>query len=385
MRLIGHEKGGINIEMGIITILQLPFGDENLFTILLFYIPFILFLLYGQKIQFHMSLIEIGGVLNRLERMRNIAKFETSNVLRKFAKDEKLVEKGLNSLLESFMILPESMDPVGIVKKVEHIVDLREDKLLNEVKRLLNEGLDFSKVKNIEIMVEATMALEIIYKVIRHYYLLAKKMGNLMLVVQLQMILPLIYNEAKAYLSAIFAFKSGAPVGDGIGPFSVHKLLRGEEPKRTLAKDTDVYETDIEGRKAYVVKASGPGGNVGKPSEAIRKIIKEDNKIKAVVMIDAALKLEGEKSGSVADGIGAAIGGIGVEKFKIEEVVTKKNIPIYAIVIKLSLAEAISVINKNIVDAVEEVHNRIKKILVENTKEGDSVIIAGIGNTIGIP
>jgi hypothetical protein len=332
-----------------------------------------------------MALIEIGGMLNRLERMRNIAKFETSNVLRKFAKDEKIVEPGLNSILESFMIMPESMDPAGIVKKVEHIVDVRQDKLLNQVKRLLKDELEMSKVRNIEIMVEATMALEIIYKVIRHFYLLAKKMGNLMLVIQLQMLLPLIYNEAKAYLSAVFAFKSGAPVGDGIGPLSVHKLLKGEESKRSMAKDTDVYETSLEGRRTYIVKASGPGGNVGKPSDAIGKIIEEDGNVKAVIMIDAALKLEGEKSGSVADGIGAAIGGIGVEKFKIEEVVTKYNIPIFAIVIKQSLPEAISVMNKNIVDAVEEVHNRVKKILVENTKEGDSVIIAGIGNTIGIP
>ena len=34
-------------------------------------------------------------------------------------------------------------------------------------------------------------------------------------------------------------------------------------------------------------------------------------------MVDAGLKLEGEDSGYVVDGVGAAIGGVGVEKFKI--------------------------------------------------------------------
>ena len=36
-------------------------------------------------------------------------------------------------------------------------------------------------------------------------------------------------------------------------------------------------------------------------------------------MIDAALKMEGDKTGSVVIGVGAAIGGIGVEKYKIEQ------------------------------------------------------------------
>ena len=371
--------------MDIHLILQSSFGDVDLVTILLFYIPFLIFLLYGQRIQFQMALMEVGGMLAQLEKMKNIASVETLNALKKWAKEGVDVEKELRILLESFMILPEDMDPVGIVRKVEHIVDVRDDKLATDVKRILKDDVDNSLVRNLENMVEASISLEIMYRTIRHYYLLAKKMGNLMLVIQLQMLTPLIFNEAKAYLSAVFAFKLGAPIGDSIGPLVIHKLLTGNECKRQLAKDTDVYETYIEGRKVYLVKASGPGGNVGKPGEAIKKIIEEDGSIKGVIMIDAALKLEGEQSGSVADGIGAAIGGIGVEKFKIEEVVTKYNIPVYAIIIKQSLLEAISVMRKEIANAIEEVHKRIKKIILENTVEEDSIIIVGVGNTIGVP
>jgi hypothetical protein len=40
---------------------------------------------------------------------------------------------------------------------------------------------------------------------------------------------------------------------------------------------------------------------------------------------------------------------------------------------------------KEIADAVEEVHRRLMKIIRENTSEGESVIITGVGNTIGIP
>lgn len=366
-------------------VMQSPFRDTDIFTILLFYIPFLIFLLYGQKIQFHMALIEVGGMLNQLERMKNIARFETLNVFKKWAKNEKEVESALNTLVESFMILPESMDPFGIVKKVEHIVNVREEKLYDDVKRLVKEETKEDQIKNLENMLEATMALEIIFKIIRHYYLLAKKMGSLMLIVQLQMLTPLVFNEAKAFLSAVFAFKLGVPIGDGIGPLVINRLLKGDENKRSMAKDTDVYETEIEGRRAYYVKASGPGGNVGKPGEAIKKLLEEDKNVKVVIMIDAALKLEGERSGSVADGVGAAIGGIGVEKYKIEEAVTNYNIPIYAIIIKQSLLEAISAMRKEISDSADEVGKRIMKIIKENTSPGDSVIIAGIGNTIGIP
>ena len=37
-----------------------------------------------------------------------------------------------------------------------------------------------------------------------------------------------------------------------------------------------------------------------------------------------------------------------------------------------------------IVDAIDGVIERVKRIILERTKPGDSVIIAGIGNTIGI-
>ena len=101
-------------------------------------------------------------------------------------------------------------------------------------------------------------------------------------------------------------------------------------------------------------------------------------------MIDAALKFEGEKSGEVSEGIGAAIGGIGTERFKIEEEANKFKIPLYAVIVKQSIQEAITPMKKEIADATDKVFERVKKILNQRTNKGDTVIIAGIGNTIGI-
>ena len=68
---------------------------------------------------------------------------------------------------------------------------------------------------------------------------------------------------------------------------------------------------------------------MGKPGEAIKRVVEENNgKIATIIMIDAALKLEGEKPGAVAEGVGAAIGGPGTEQYKIEESILKYKIPV---------------------------------------------------------
>ena len=162
------------------------------------------------------------------------------------------------------------------------------------------------------------------------------------------------------------------------------KLMQGYKT-REIARDVVVAEVPIEGRTAYVLKAKGPGGNVGKPGEGISKIIEEKKgKIATIIMIDAALKLEGEKAGEVAEGIGAAIGGPGVEQYKIEEAIVKYKIPLNAVIVKQDLGDAVSPLRKEIFEAAEPVISRIKRLILERTKSGDNIIIAGIGNTIGI-
>jgi hypothetical protein len=101
-------------------------------------------------------------------------------------------------------------------------------------------------------------------------------------------------------------------------------------------------------------------------------------------MVDAGLKLEGEDTGEVAEGIGAAIGGIGVDKYKIEEVATKYKVPVYAIIVKESLKEVLAPMSEPISKAVDNVVARLRTVLHERTKEGDTIIVVGVGNTLGI-
>jgi hypothetical protein len=191
-------------------------------------------------------------------------------------------------------------------------------------------------------------------------------------------------KEAEAYASALKAFAYGQPIGDGAGALVAARLMHGYETRK-LEKDCVVATVPFEGRTAFVVKAEGPGGNVGKPGDAVKQLIEENKgKIAMIVMIDAALKLEGEELGEVAEGVGAAIGGPGVDQFKIEEELVKYHIPINALVVKEDVGDAVSPLRKEVFDSIDTVIARIKEVVSERTKEGDKIVIAGIGNTIGI-
>jgi hypothetical protein len=182
---------------------------------------------------------------------------------------------------------------------------------------------------------------------------------------------------------AIPAIKTGQPLGDGIGPMIVGKMMLNSQ-KETVALETSLSKMDFENRHLFLLKAEGPGSTVGRPADGLEKIISE-NKIDAIIMIDAALKMEGEDSASVAQGFGAAIGGIGTERFQIEAIATSKDIPIFSIVVKQSIKEAITLMTKEIADTADDVRSQVNEMIRENTSEGQSIVVIGVGNTSGVP
>jgi hypothetical protein len=346
-------------------------------------VGFFAFFIFGQQIQSRIALMQIDGAVRRLENMKNDAKSLTLKTLRDVGQPKVDPAPGLNSLLEQFLIEPVSMDPAGVVSKFDHLLDVREAKFKSDVARIA-PAANPTQVNNLENLVEAAWALNYMFKVVRHLYLLGKKTFSILVIFQLQAFLPLIMQEAEAYTGASKAFAEGHPIGDGAGPLVASKLMRGHEARK-IEKDMVGAETTMEGRRVIALKAEGPGGNVGKPGDAIRQVLEENSgKAAMIVMVDAALKLEGEKTGEVAEGIGAAIGGIGTERYKIEEEATKFGIPVFAIVIKQSILEAVTTMRKDIAEAADPVIEKIRQLILDRTKEGELVIVAGIGNTAGI-
>ena len=359
-------------------------GNLGTISQLLFTVLFIaLFFGFGQKLQMRQFLWDIDKGLRKLDMFRNSAKDLTLKTVKDIGKPTTDPGPSINVLMEQFLISPVDMDPAGIVGKIDHLLDVRDEKFKEDVRRIA-PGADSSQVMNLENLVEASWALNTIYRIIRHFYLMGKKTNSIFIIIQLQALLPLIIQEAEAYLGAAKAFAEGQPIGDGIGPLVASRLMKDKE-KRKVEKDVVVAETMIEDRRVIALKAEGPGGNVGKPGDAIKTIMEENiGKVTMVVMVDAAVKFEGENSGEVSEGIGAAIGGVGTERFKIEQEATLRKIPVYAVIVKESLQEAITPMKKEIMEAGEKVIERIKSLILERSKPGDTIIVAGIGNTIGI-
>ncbi|MEM3574236.1 MAG: DUF1512 domain-containing protein [Candidatus Bathyarchaeia archaeon] len=350
---------------------------------ILMYLTFFIFILFGQRIQLRMMLWEIDGFLKRLDAMRSEARRKAIEMVREIGKPKEDPTPHVDSLLEQFLIMPVDLDPAGIIWKIDHLLDVRDMKFKDDIRRIAPEANE-AQVNNLENLVEASLALNTIFRIVRHFYLLGKRTSSFYIILQLQMILPLVMQEAEALMGATKAFALGQPIGDGIGPLVISKLISGLE-KRRIEKDMVMGETYIEGRKVIALKAEGPGGNVGKPGDAIRKIIEElEGRVSAIIMVDAALKFEGERSGEISNGIGAAIGGIGTERFKIEEEASKFKIPLYAVVIKESIIDAITPMKKEISESADRAIEAIRRLILDRTKEGDTVIVAGIGNTIGI-
>jgi len=360
-----------------------PLGDYSWILNLLFYVVFIVFIFYGQRIQMYVMLREVEGSLIKLKFIRDEGRKTTIETIKEVGKPSTDPTERVDRFLEYFTIPPKNLDPAGIVWKFEHILDVRENRFEDDIKLMAPEASQID-ARNLENTIEASMALNYIYKVVRHFYLLGKKTLSLYVIMQLQMILPMVMREAEAYASALKAFAYGQPIGDGVGAIVAAKLMYGQKVTK-IPKNCSVATVPIDGRTAYVLKAEGPGGNVGKPGEAIKTVIeKNKGKIKAVIMLDAALKLEGEKVGEIAEGVGAAIGGPGIDAFKIEESILKYRIPIHAVIVKQDIGDAVSPMRKEILDAVDKTIERVKRVIIEKTKEGDKVIVAGIGNTIGI-
>src|SRR5207247_7751154 len=111
-----------------------------------------------------------------------------------------------------------------------------------------------AEVNTLSNQMEISIGADQMYRVVRHFYLLARKQGGILALYQLQMAMPQIMEEAEAYSSAIDAFAKGNPIGDGIGPLIARKMAEGAQ-LREIEEHTIMYETGVEGRSMLLARA----------------------------------------------------------------------------------------------------------------------------------
>ena len=356
-------------------------GDSNPFMMLIWFLPIILFVFYGQRIQLIITSREIKKKMSELEQFRNDSRNELINYIKQKLSPSGDPTQKLDRFFDYFTIMPVDIDPNGIIPKIHHLVRSREDTTRKQVKSMFSEinTLEITKVQN---LLEIVTTLQLLHKVVRHLFLTAKKQNNYPLILPLQMMLPFIMEQAEALKDAIPAFKQVQPIGDGIGPLIVGEMML--DTKKQKAEFETVYsESEFDGRKLILLKAEGPYATVGRPGEATESLV-EKFKPNVIIMIDAALKLEGEDTGSIAQGFGAAIGGIGTDRFKIEAVATKYDIPIFAIVVRQSVKDAITLMKKEISDQTENIRKQVYEMITDNSNPDQTVLVIGVGNTLGV-
>jgi len=340
---------------------------------------FFMFILFYPKYMLYKLIAEMDYCARRLEGYTK----KGIDLVAKTSKERgrpKGDPKGkIEDAIEFFLIPPVSLDPFGILKKLEHVLDRAEDRFEEIAQDIAPESDEVWK-GNIVSLLKGTIGLNTIAKIVRHYVEFVKETGNLQIAMVVQMQMPMIRKIAEAQMKGVEAISEGRPIGDSIGPLVAANLLKGTGVKE-VAKDVVAGEVELGGKKAYVVKAKGPGATLGKLGDAV-KSLGEKEKVGRIVTIDASVKLEGEKTGKVCEGIGAAIGDPGPEKAKMEETAVKLGIPLEAFVVKMSIEEAISPLTNNITASVDSAIRAVEDSAARTEK--DKVLVVGVGNTCGI-
>jgi len=289
----------------------------------------------------------------------------------------------LDNFMEFFVVPPVSLDPVGIMNKFETILDLSEEKF-QQMTRTIAPNADEEWRSNITMELKATLGINGVAKMVRHNFELSRKTGNLQILIMLQMGLPMIMRLVKAQYEGAAAFSDGKPVGDGLGPLVTGLLMNDISQEDLEYRDELVIgEKQIEGRNIIIVRAKGPGARVGKIGN-LATYIMEEKGIKQLITVDAAQKMEGEETGSVAEGIGVVIGGLGVDKWIIEEQMVKNNLQVDAIIVKMGPEEAMCQMTSKILESSTKVLEVLNNSILQS-ESGSKIMVLGVGNSSGIP
>lgn len=364
--------------VNILDVLSGQFSDGGIIGQILSFIIFILFLSFYTRIMVQQTMMKLEQSAVELEKMAIKAE---SDVIRKISKKpDKELRKKVRRFLEFFAIPPVNLDPYGIVKKYDHI-QIQEKERFNYFVRQVIPQSNSEERANIVMGLSGAIQLHEITKIVRHFVELIKKTKSINLAFIIQMQLPFIERIAKALAKGTETLVNGEPVGDGIGPYIAAHMI-GNEKVVNIDDETVLARKKYKNRELIIIKAKGPGGRTGNPGKVLEKIAQKEN-IAKIITIDAAAKLEGEKTGAVAEGIGVAMGGIGVERYEIEEVAVKYKLPLDAVIIKMSAEEAIMPMKKNVIDAVPEALELVHEA-IDRTKSKGKIVIIGVGNTSGI-
>ncbi|MEM5804437.1 MAG: DUF1512 family protein [Candidatus Aenigmatarchaeota archaeon] len=340
----------------------------------------VIFMLYSSRIMITQTVWKLEKDVVELEEMARTAK---GMVLRKVAgRHAKHVNESLTKFMEFFAISPVAIDPYGVMKKIDLVVKQSDERFKLFARQIAPRATE-EELADIRNALGGAMTVHQIAKIMRHYLEMIKRDKVLQLALIVQMQMPMIERLAKAAVAATDAFVREMPIGDGIGPLVAASMIPVKAGVRVYREEeVAVAKAKVGGRSVWIAKAAGPGASTGYPGKFMLKFCGK-NKISRIITVDAALKLEGEKAGSIAEGVGIAMGGVGTERYDIENIAVAKGMTIDAIAIKVSEEEALKPMIREVADAVPAAVERVTEA-VKRAKRGEDILIFGVGNTCGV-
>jgi hypothetical protein len=377
-------------------------GSESMLILILFISILLLVIIFGQNLQGWWAARQIYQAIRRLRIWRNQG---ISLIRRQITKTcpstltAAEIDEFVQDLLEMFVIPPAEL-ATNQYHRLHFLLDRRQKRLREYIIQFL-PGMVESNIARLLAILQITIEFNSFAKKAQHDLILGSKMRSYLYFQQAVAELTQIMYTASAYAIALKTFMKDAPIGDSIGVLAVKEFIREvtEQEKQSAILWTQSVNgliiQEVECYKIHCVcmRAQGPYNNVGQPGEALQEVLKvlesQQRLPTLILLIDSYLRLEGETSGTVAQGIGAAIGDGPshiLNKFQIETIALEHNpvIPIESIVCKESLHEAVSPISEAIKNAIPKILRILRKILHSQVKIPTTVIIMGIGNGLGI-
>ena len=112
--------GGVNNAFG-----DNPWLNNPIISIMIFYLPLALLILYGQKIQSWMMLNDISKSIGKLKEMKERSRDDAIKYVNEGTNNKDDVIKKIDSFLEYFTIMPVDLDPAGVINKLDHLMTTR--------------------------------------------------------------------------------------------------------------------------------------------------------------------------------------------------------------------------------------------------------------------
>ncbi|MEM2265484.1 MAG: DUF1512 family protein, partial [Candidatus Hadarchaeales archaeon] len=151
--------------------------DSLLLWMLMFFIFGVLWSYLTPQLMSMQSSLLLSKVRKSVKELEEWAK-ETKRIallsLQKHGRTKRDLEEELGNFLEFFAIEPVSEDPVGVIQRLDHILDVRKKRFEDAVARFAPKA-DPEEAATLEMVIEGAMATHYLYRIVRHFLLLAEK------------------------------------------------------------------------------------------------------------------------------------------------------------------------------------------------------------------